>query len=542
MPGARDRGRSAFARHAWSEAFAELTAADGEAPLDAEDLERLATTAYLVGRDADSDEVWARAHQRFLDGGNVERAARCAFWLAFGLLNRNEHARANGWLARAQRLLDDPPRACVEQGYLLLPVALQRAGARDFTGAYETFGEAIALAGRFGDRDLETLARHGQGRALINLGRTAEGMALLDEVMVAATASEVAPTVAGLVYCSLLSACHDVFDWRRAREWTAALSRWCAAQPDLVPYRDQCLVRRAEVLRLEGAWPDAMAEARRAHELLSRRGGQPAAGAGCYQLAELHRLRGEFAQAEEAYREASRLGRPPGAGLALLRLAQGQVKAAAAAIRRVLDEAQDPRTRPAVLPPYVEIVLAAGDVPAARAAADELQQIAARLDTPFLLAVADQATGAVLLAEGAPQGAITALRRAQAAWRTLGGPYESGRTRELIGLACRALGDHEGARLELDAASEAFRRLGASPDLRRVEALGAGITPRPAGLTGRETEVLRLVATGKTNRAVAADLGISEKTVARHLSNIFTKLDLSSRAAATAWAYEHDLL
>jgi DNA-binding CsgD family transcriptional regulator len=540
MAGELELGRECFRRKAWAEAFARLSSADREAALAPADLQLLATAAYLVGKDG--EQVLARAYRESLGAADPVMAARSAFWLAFHLLHAGNGAQAGGWLGRARSLVEGTEPRCVEQGYLLVPAAIESYFGGDYGSAYAVSSEAAEIGRRFEDLDLVTLAQHVQARALIREGRPRDAMMLLDEAMVAILADDVSAVVAGDTYCGVIEACQEVFDLGRAREWTASLSRWCADQPDLVLFRGQCLVHRAEIMQLLGEWPDALDEASRACRRLSEPPGQPAAGAAYYQLGELHRLGGAFEAAEDAYRQASRWGRQPQPGLALLRLAQGQVDVAAAASRRLVDEADGGLDRARLLPAHVEIMVAAGDVRAARLGVDELAATAGDVGSPMLRAAAAQADGAVLLGEGDGRLAAQTLRRAWTAWHDLGAPYEAARTRVLLGQACRMVGDDDGAVMELDAARWTFERLGAVHDLAVTESLSrkASAAP-PARLTEREAQVLRLVASGRTNRAIAAELFLSEKTVARHISNIFTKLGLSSRSAATAYAYENGL-
>ena len=535
------RGRESYERREWRAAYDKLSAADRSGQLEPADVERLATAAHLLGRDSDSADLAARAFHLYLGQDAVERAVRCAFWLAFGLLFRGETARAGGWLSRAEKLLAERGD-CVERGFLLVPNAYQRWDDGDPALAYAMFTRAVEIGERFGEPDLVTLASLGRGQTLIAQGKIARGVAVLDEAMVAVTADEVSAPVVGLVYCAVIDACKQVFDLRRAHEWTAALSQWCADQPELVPYRGQCLVHRAEIMQLHGAWRDATTEARRACDRLSDPPGQPAVGAAFYQLAELHRLRGDWAQAAEAYEQASQWGHSPQPGLALLRLGQGRVDSAAATIRRVLGEADEGPAQAHVLPAFVEIMLAARDLSAANEAADQLATIAAELGAPLLHAESAQAAGGVALAEGDASAALNMLRRAWRIWQELGAPYQAARVRVLLGLACRELGDEDGAQTEFAAARTVFEHLGAEPALVRLEQLLGGGRARDAGLTPREVQVLGHIAAGKTNRQIAAELTLSEHTVRRHVQNIFSKLDVSSRAAATAYALQHDLV
>ena len=540
------QAREAFGRRAWGEAFEAFSTADREQHLTPEDLERLATAAYLTGHAAESAAYWTRAHSEFLSRGNPPRAARCAIRLGVDLMNAGEHVRGDSWVSRAKRILEEHPSDCVEHGYVLLPMGVRRIIEGDVSAACALFQEAAEIGRLFGEPDIITMARHGVGRARIRAGSIDEGLALLDEAMVALEAGDVSPVFAGDIYCSVIEACLEVFDVRRAREWTAALAHWCDLQPDLVPFTGQCLARRAEIMQLHGEWAAASDAARDACAHFLRGPPQPAVAAAFYQQGELQRLRGDFPAAEESYREATRRGRNAQPGLALLRLAQGQVEAATSGIRVALEQAKGRPSRCRLLPAFTEIMLAAKDIDAARAGATELAQLADSIGAPLLLASAAQATGAVALADGDPGAALDLLRRSWTAWQELRIPHEAARTRVLIGLTLRSLGDADAAELEFDAAQWAFDRLAATPDVTRVAALSGSQKPKAAGsattvLTARELQVLRLIAAGHTNRAIGGRLDISEKTVARHVSNIFTKLGVNTRAAATAYAYQHGL-
>ena len=538
-----EHGREAYAQRAWMDAYESLSRADEAAPLGTEDLELLAISAHMVGRMDDFLRILERAHHVSLDAGEELRAARAAFWIGMNLAIRGEIGPAGGWFGRAQRLVEREGQDCVEQGYLLVPVALKHQGMGDYEAAYAAAAGAAEMGERFGDADLFAAAVHFQGLIRIKEGRVEEGLGLLDEAMVGVTAGEVSPVMSGVVYCGVIACCEEAFEPRRAREWTNALTRWCEQQPQMVAFTGRCLAHRAGIMQLHGAWRDALEEARLARGRCEQAMNRAATGQALYQQGELLRLQGDFAAAEKAYRDASGYGREPQPGLALLRLGQGDADTAAAAIRRILGETTEPLQRAGLLPAYAEIILAVGDIEETRGACRELAEIAAASERAMLEAIAAHARGAVELAEGDARAALVPLRHSWQVWQELEAPYEAARARVLIGLACRALGDEDSAALELEAARGAFERLGASPDLARVDSLTGRAAPADThGLSPRELEVLRLVAAGNTNREIASTLVVSEHTVARHVQNIFTKLGVSSRTAATAFAFERDLV
>jgi ATP/maltotriose-dependent transcriptional regulator MalT len=532
------QARRAIEERSWLEAREAFARADRSDPLEAEDLELWATAQLMLAQDEAAIGTLERAHYGYLERGETVPAARAAIWIGMNLAYGGAVGPASGWLGRAQRLVDQEPGESAEQGYLLLPLVFRHEAAGEYEEAAAVAGQAAVVGQRFGDPDLLALAVHAQGQMLVMAGQVRPGMALLDEAMVAVTRDQPMPFVVGIVYCGVILACQAVFEVGRAREWTQALTVWVAGQRDVVAFTGRCLVHRAEILQLGGAWPDALNEAR----LASRRfveTGNPAAGLAHYRQGEVLRLLGRFDAAEAAYRDASRMGWEPQPGLAQLRLAQGRVDLALVAIRRASAEIGEPLKRAALLPAQIEISLAAGELNDARAACAELHSLAARYESRMLTAMVAYAEGATSLAEGDAGSALAHLRAAQHVWIELDAPYEVARTRALLSAACAALGDGEAAALEREAACETFRKLEAAPDLARLE----GVPTEPAhGLSARELEVLRLLARGKTNREIAAVLVISEHTVARHVQNIYAKLRVGSRAAATAFAFEHDLV
>ncbi|MBJ8343478.1 helix-turn-helix transcriptional regulator [Antrihabitans sp. YC2-6] len=534
------QARDAYERREWLQAYDALSRLGDDGSADGADLVKLATAAYLTGRKNDCVQALQRAYQLHVDAGDALAAIRCAFWLATVLATTGEPAIGGGWAARGQRLLDDVPDDVVERGYLRIPVMFQHIAAGEFGAAQEHAIEVADYGRRFGDPDLLAMGISAQGRFAMYSGRVPEGLALMDEAMVYIATGRVSPIFAGQVYCAMIEGCQEVSDFGRAAEWTVALTTWCDGQPGLISFTGQCAVHRGQIMRLRGAFDAALEEFARAVQRYVAADTLAAAGLALAERGDVFRVRGEYAAADAAYNEALGYGHEPQPGLALLWLALGREGAAVAAIKRLLAEVRDPVHRSQLLPAAIEILIAGGETDLAAEASKELSEIAAGFGCVALRAMTNAAAGHLALARGDHADATPQLRRACRLWNELAAPYEAARCAVLLARALRALGDEDSAIVELRSAKQTFAALGAAPDARDVAAL---LDPcLPGGLSSREAEVLRLVAVGKTNPDIAATLFLSEKTVARHLSNIFTKIGVTSRTAAAAFAFEHRLV
>jgi len=535
---ALEAGRAAAAERRWAEAYERLSVADAVDGLAATDLELLANVALLRGEPQGSVDLLSRAYDGHLGVGDTAGAARAAGWLALWFIELGDFSRSVVWASRGMHLVHAMADPGSVAGFVRLAPAVGQLGSGDPAEARRQCEEVLAIAELHDDRELAANALLCRGKSLIELGEIDEGFRSFDRAMAAVTAGDVAPVAVGVIVCAVISDALMASDLERAAAWTAVLDEWCRGQPELVTFSGQRHALQAALLIARGAWDEAATAAELA--LARFRAGDYRAIYGApYQLAELARLRGAFHSAEASYRRAGESGWEPQPGLALLHLAAGRTRQAQEAIRRSAAGA-DRFTRRYLLPAVVEIELAAGEVEAARRAVAELRESGEQMTTPTLQAVIASAEARMLLAEGDAAAAVEAARVAVDAWRATGASYELARSRVVAGRALAELGDRVGAEAEFRGAREVFRALDADPALAEL----AGLTgDRPTGgLTARELEVLRLVSTGLTNRAIGERLSLSEKTVARHLSNIFGKLGLSSRAGATAYAYENGLV
>lgn len=533
-----DSAREAYASHEWTVAYERFVAIHDRAVFTAGDLHDFAQSAWWLGKIETCLEAFEQAYHQFMDAGQPEPAALSAFYLGLHASNRGDAAKGSGWMARARRLVAEETES-VAHGFILYVDTFAAMGSGDLDEAMARAQEMEAVGRRISDPDLAALGVLARGRALIKAGQVSAGMPALDEAMLEAVSGRLDPKWAGAIYCHMMDVCHELADIRRAAEWTDATNRWCEAIPDANLYPGICRVHRAQVMQILGDWDLAESEASRAcNDMLDVHVGTAAGGQ--YELGEIRRLRGDLDGAEAAFKQAHELGRDPQPGLALVRLAQGRVDLAVASIRAALGGTTERLARAPLCVAHVEIALAAGDVDAAQTATSELEHTAETFSSPGLQAAAKEARGSVLLAQGRAPEALVQLREACRRWQEIEAPYEAAKTRLLLADTYRALGDDDAATMELDAADIAFHRLGAEGDSRRVADRRDSEAP-PAGLTTRELEVLQLVAAGRTNREIAAQLLLSERTVHRHVSNIFSKLDVSTRNAATAFAYERGL-
>ena len=527
----------ALRRSDWQAALNAAREISVDAPdLEADRLDSEAEAAWWLGRLDECIAAREAAYRIYEERGDRRRAGQCAVWLWEHHAICARRATASGWLRRARRSLDGDTES-VAYGNLLLREAEMAHGAGDLDRARELATTALDLARRQRSTDLEAEALQTQGRILIDQGHVDDGMAHLDEAMLFAVEGRLGPFATGKVYCSLIAACEDVGDFDRAAEWTETTLRWAQTHPFAI-FPGICRLHRAIVLKRRGVLGTAEEEARRACEEL--RDSHVANSAAAWaEVGDIRRRLGQLDDAEGAFAQSQEVSGSPCGGLALLRLAQGRIEEAMTIITSCVAQQSNPLGRAGLLPMLVQIALGAGDPDAAHRAMSELETTVATFGTASLLATERSTRGRLMLADGDPAATAT-LQQAVQSWHDLGVPYEEATARTLLGQALRTAGDETGAAASFEAAASLFDQIGARLDAR--QALGDNRPNLPAGLTVREAEVLRLVAGGLTNNDIATQLFLSPKTVSRHLSNIFTKLGVSSRASATAFAVEHHLL
>ena len=559
------RARELHGQSRWAEACEEFAEADRREPLAVDDLEAFAEATQVLGRGEEAVRLLRRTYRARVEAGEIDRAVTSAFWLWQVLIINTEFARANGWVSQVRRLLQersaqaDPasgdlhthnlppgpgrPLPVDDHAWFLVADAYSLIAAADYDAAAQLLARAAEIGSWQRQTDLVAFATCIWGRALIKAGRITDGLSRLDEAMLLVIDRDTSPRATSMLYCSAIATCHEAREFARVREWTLALGAWLDSLPQLGgAYFGNCRIYRSYLMRLCGSWPEAVNEVAEVCDDLSGSYGQLVASHAFYQLGEMHRLLGN-PEAAEAYRRAGELGGPTQPGMALLRLAQDDIETAVVGIRRALIETRGRLERLDLLSACVSIMLAADDVDAARAAVTEMSLIAEVYDNAAVRAEVAAARGSVALAEGDAATALPLLRDAARWWREVEAPHTVATLSVLIGLACRSMGDEEAAQLELGSARDTFTRLGARPDLRRVEALLKPAQPvNPHGLSAREIEVLRLIAAGKTNRAIARELFLSDRTVHRHVSNIFDKLGVRSRTAAASYSIKHHII
>lgn len=527
--------REAYNNGDWADATALFLRADAEAALGIEDLESLVWAAAVSAHDKEMLATLERVYAHHVENQDHARSAQAAFWSGIRNMMIGDVSIGAGWLQRAAKHAAQTEPDCVQRGYLLLPRVFMNRAKGDYETAVEIADEAMKFGEKCDEPDLVALAGSLKGSILFLLGRIDDGYDPIDEVMLLATGAKLSPLVTAIVYCEIVTSCCRVQEMVRAREWTAILTAWCQRNPQARAFGGVCKVHRAEILQLEGNWNDAYSEAEQAGKSLAGTTEQTAMALAAYWQGEILRLRGNNRESEREYRRASEIGIDPQPGFSLLRLSQNRLDDAVSMISRSLKTAADMPEKAALLPAAIEILIAKEDLDAAQVLCAEMASIADSYATEVLLRVADQCHGALAMAQEDYSVAVSALKRARDYWTEFGAPYLVGRLRVDIARGMMAMGDDVSANMELDAAEKLFSELGAAPDLAHIGSMRAASRPSPTGgLTLREKDVLRRMADGETNREIAEALGLSPKTVNRHVENIFDKLEVSSRAAAVA--------